>query len=184
MDITILEALEITTEEVKRYSDNRPVVSYENIQSLDKLSRIIAKNNMGVYVAAEEPGDALDGDIWIDIDEGIGVGTGPSSGGGSNVNISLDDTLTLPGMAADAKAVGDAISELSLFVDEDGYTKLSGLRQATSINMVKDGNKIVVTTTYEGGTTVKSAINLDENDNPISIVVNGVVCSVSMEGFE
>lgn len=67
--ITLMEALQITTEEVKGYVDQKPVVSYEEPQVLDVESRTTAKNNVGVYVGADEPVDGLEGDIWIDTDD-------------------------------------------------------------------------------------------------------------------
>lgn len=67
--ITLMEALQITTQEVKEYVDQKPAISYEEPQALGEESRTIAKNNVGVYVGTDEPADALDGDIWIDTDD-------------------------------------------------------------------------------------------------------------------
>lgn len=77
--LNTLEALQITTTKVKKYVDEKPVVSYEESQTLGVASRTIAKSNIGVYVGADEPTDALDGDIWMDTDDNEG-GSGGSSG--------------------------------------------------------------------------------------------------------
>ena len=66
MELTVLEALEVTTIEVREYVDEQPVVSYGEKQNLNKASRMTAKNNLGVYVGPDEPMDALDGDIWVE----------------------------------------------------------------------------------------------------------------------
>ena len=52
-----------------------------------------------IYVQNEEPIDAPDGALWVDLDEDETV----------EPSINLDSSLTLDGYAADAKAVGDAI---------------------------------------------------------------------------
>ena len=82
MDLTVLEALEVTATEVKEYVDEQivetkeyideqPVISYSENQFLDAASRMTAKNNVGVFVGSDEPGNALDGDIWIDTKEDL-----------------------------------------------------------------------------------------------------------------
>lgn len=76
--ITLLEALKVTTTEIKEYVDQKPTVSYEESQALGAASRTIAKNNVGVYVGTDEPTDALDGDIWIDTDDNESADSGSS----------------------------------------------------------------------------------------------------------
>lgn len=44
-------------------------VAYDTVQSLSASQRTTAKNNIGVYVSADEPADAQDGDVWFDIDD-------------------------------------------------------------------------------------------------------------------
>ena len=73
---------------------------------------------------------------------------------------------------------------LPIEVSNDGYTSISGLRHATSINMTKNGNTIVIDTIYEGSVASETVITLDENDYPIAITTNGVECVISLEGFE
>ena len=65
MELTVLEALEIATIEVKEYIDDKEVISYKENQALNESARTTAKNNVGVYVGENEPYDALDGDIWV-----------------------------------------------------------------------------------------------------------------------
>ena len=69
-------------------------------------------------------------------------------------------------------------------VTEDGYTDISGLRQATAVSMVKVDNTVTVSTTLQGDDTIVSEITLDEEGYPSKIVTDGVECAVSWEGFE
>lgn len=74
-------------------STNTLVRSKINAEYADKLR----------YVQNEEPIDAPEGTLWIDLD---------AEGAGENGEISvfIDTTLTQSGQAADAKAVGDALA--------------------------------------------------------------------------
>ena len=78
--------------------DNVPAQIENAIESL-------TSEDVDIYVQNDEPFDASEGALWIDMDEDIS--SSPS------VNIELDQTLAVEGMAADAKAVGDAIVRLS-----------------------------------------------------------------------
>lgn len=61
-----------------------------------------------IYIQNEEPTNAEEGTLWIDLDaEGTVGGTGANTGGGS---VNIDTTLTKSGQSADAKAVGDALA--------------------------------------------------------------------------
>lgn len=86
---------------------NVDLTGYATEEYVDKaiaeidLSGVEAADN--VYVQAEEPVDAEDGAVWIDLDE--------DGSEGATVEIEVDDTLSQTGMAADAKAVGDALAE-------------------------------------------------------------------------
>lgn len=105
--IPVSEALEITTIEMKKYTDEN-TISCSQEQLLDQDKKAIAKNNVGVYVGPEEPIDAVNGDLWFDLDDvGSGVSSTPSVSG-----VTIDKTLTQDGQAADAKVVGDALSEI------------------------------------------------------------------------
>ena len=57
-----------------------------------------------IYVQDDEPAGAEVGSVWIDMDESTLVGVSGSA------NIELDQTLTIEGMAADAKSVGDGLA--------------------------------------------------------------------------
>jgi hypothetical protein len=95
-DIKVLDALQITVEEMKKYTDEN-TISHSQAQFLDESAKSIAKCNVGIYVQSAEPTEANNGDIWVDPD-------------GDGNNIFLDATLTQEGYAADAKAVGDALA--------------------------------------------------------------------------
>ena len=56
-----------------------------------------------VYVQTDEPTDAPNGALWIDLDEG------PED---FFIDIEVDSSLTVEGAAADAKAVGDKLSSI------------------------------------------------------------------------
>lgn len=56
-----------------------------------------------IYKQNEEPINADDGTLWIDLD---------ANGGTTETYVELDDTLSIEGAVADAKAVGDAIEAL------------------------------------------------------------------------
>lgn len=173
MDLTILEALEVTATEVKEYVDDKPVIYYGGAQYLDAASRMTAKNNVGVFVSTDEPANALDGDIWIDTDVDVDIS------GGSNTNIQLDDTLTVSGMAADAKAVGDAIQNIEADIDSTYY-----VGQVISVSMVRADDVITATMRLDSGDTITSKINLNDEGYPVTITTDGVKCDVSWEGFD
>lgn len=72
------------------------------------LATISEKFN--IYAQNDEPVDAPDGTLWVDMDDDGGYIEGSTGGSsGSSVSINLDTTLSKSGFAADAKAVGDAL---------------------------------------------------------------------------
>ena len=80
-------------------------VLHSEPQNLTEEQKTQALTNLGVYAQDDEPADAEVGTLWIDTDDEGGEG-------GSGASIALDTTLTQEGMAADAKAVGDAIDNI------------------------------------------------------------------------
>lgn len=122
-----------------------------------------------IYKQNDEPVDAPDGTIWIDLDA-------EGSGGGSAV-IELDTSLTVSGMAADSKTVGDALSELNTLVGNTvaldgskamtgtlqmGGNKITGVAYPTSATDVAT-KEFVETFSAEGNTYVATDDNDDGN---------------------
>ena len=79
-----------------------------NGKELTTNTTLIA-NDFGVYVQSEEPTDAIDGDIWVDVDAKSHL----------DPEIVIDSTLTKSGQAADAKVVGDAIAAIPTVTSSD-----------------------------------------------------------------
>lgn len=71
-----------------------------------KKLQILGEFGEKIYKQNDEPIDAPDGSLWVDLDAESGSGGNNSEG---NFMIQLDQTLSVEGMAADAKAVGDAL---------------------------------------------------------------------------
>lgn len=77
---------------------------------------------------------------------------------------SIDPTLTISGAAADAKAVGDAIANISTDgggTGEDGYSPIA--------NVVKSGSTATITITDKTGTTTASISDGAKGDTGVSI---------------
>lgn len=112
---------------------------------------------------------------------------------GQWVNVSssldLDSTLSVAGKAADAKAVGDEISNLPIAQIETNtgtFTELLRMRQATQISFEKiegDSNSILITTTLNSGESYEAVVTLDGEGYPTNIQVNGTACGLSWDGF-
>lgn len=99
-------------------------------------------------------------------------------------DINTDETLSKEGHPADAKVVGDALNAIPVSVVDDGYTNIMGIRQATSINVVKSDQTITVTSTMTGGTICTDVITLNEEGYPTSISVDDTHCTVTWDGFD
>ena len=69
-------------------------------------------------------------------------------------------------------------------VSDDGYTDITGLRQAVGMSAVKVGNIVTMNTTLQGDCTTTSTITLNDMGYPSKIVTDGVECTVSWEGFD
>ena len=85
--------------------------------------------------------------VWEAVTGGASSG-GASSGG----NIELDTSLSISGMAADAKAVGDAISSLSVDIE-----KFDGIFNTTA----NDNDKVL--TVVNGSPAWQSIPNAEED---------------------
>lgn len=75
-------------------------------QIADAISKIDIPDE--IYVQPDEPLDAPDGTVWIDLD----------AEGHEEPEVIIDTSLTQAGQAADAKAVGDALAQAA-FIGED-----------------------------------------------------------------
>ena len=80
-------------------------------------------------------------------------------------------------------ASSDILEAIPVKVAEDGYTDISGLRQATNIEFMRSGDIVQVTVTLEGGESYVSRVTLDDWDQPVSIVTDGVECKLNWSGF-
>jgi hypothetical protein len=81
----------------------------EPISGSDVATKSFVENyaNEKIYRQNEEPVDAEEGSLWIDLDAEV------STGGETPVSVRIDESLTVSGAAADAKAVGDALANKS-----------------------------------------------------------------------
>ena len=94
--------------------DAQSTILNDQTQNLTSEQKNKAFSNLGIFVG-EEPQNPQQGDWWIDTSvENTNSGEGGSSGGG----IGLDTTLSQPGTAADAQAVGVALGKLEVKISE------------------------------------------------------------------
>ena len=99
---------------------------------------------------------------------------------------SLDDYeiwFTVHGVITE-KDVNSMLEGLPITVASDGYTDIEGLRQPTTVSMVKSDSTITVTIMLEGNQCSESVVTLDENGYPTKIVTDGTECTVTWEGFD
>lgn len=101
LDSVIKEAQNADTVDGMHASDFVSADDFEALVGDTSVSEQIVsilQEKADVYMQNDEPEDAVDGDLWIDLDdEGISF---------------VDDTLSLSGYAADAAVVGSAISDI------------------------------------------------------------------------
>lgn len=85
-------------EQIQVALENKISVDLSDYATIEYVDEAIAAADVGedIYVQAEEPTNAEDGTVWIDLDENIEVKA-------------PDTTLSIAGEPADAKAVGDAL---------------------------------------------------------------------------
>lgn len=104
--------------------DSISINSGENITVDIKSGVIVISSDVATtYVQNEEPTDAEDGTLWVDLDDDGDIDIETPS-------INIDTTLTVEGYAADAKATGDAINQVSTRV---GSTSVSS-QISTAVN--------------------------------------------------
>lgn len=172
--IPVSEALELTTKAIKEYVDEN-TISCDEVQFLGKRAKSIAKNNVGIYVQSAEPTESVDGDIWVDPSES---GTSDDS----DNNVLIDNTLTLEGYAADAKAVGGRLSSVSSSIEEqrsyiqantDAIANIQ--RSVVSSTWLAQQQLHTITLELEGGSYDVIQVETDENDYPTKILVNNSI---------
>ena len=134
------------------------------------------------------------------------VMNGSGSGGGSSINV--DDTLTISGDAADAKATGDKINDLDSRVTDielGGTSSIGEFLGNTPITLTEDSNiKLVATQTTEydlGSGTVADFskrknvtlrnVTMSVNTNSVELNISGSVANfydayaqMTFDGFE
>lgn len=96
------------------------------------------------------------------------------SSGSSGGTVEIDATLTQQGKAADAKAVGDAINDLPINVDENGYTDIRGMPHMTNWIVSEAANSITLVCNMENGEAHTHVLSFDDNGYPIRITVDGI----------
>lgn len=91
--------------------------------------------------------------------------------------VDLDATLTQSGKTADAKAVGDAIGNLSKEIDTIKNSMVDGgddpAITAIAVTESADGSVTMVNTLADGGTETL-VISPDANGNPSKLTYNGI----------
>lgn len=113
----------------------------------EQIANMSSELENKIYKQNEEPLEAEEGALWIDLDE-EGVSGGVSSGGGS---VNIDTTLTKSGQAADAKVVGDKFANLEKKInssvtvsdDGDGNITFESITSSMSVQDDGDGNIII-----------------------------------------
>lgn len=78
----------------------------------------------------------------------------------------------------------NAVENIPITVDSEGYTDISGLRQPTGISVVKTDSNYTFSVELQGGAKSTSVVLFDEDGYPVSITTDDVECAVSWEGFD
>lgn len=129
----------------------------------------------GIFVEAPSGADAVRGIITLEIF---------SSGNGVLVSCMNPAQGFSREQADQILANREAIESLPVSVSDDGYTQITGQRRPVSIRMVRDGDTVTVTTTFQGDVIHGDVITLDGNGFPAGLVSGGVACDLEFAGFE
>ena len=84
---------------------------HELVGDIPVSEQIAAAIQDEIYVQEEEPLEAPDGSLWVDLDEEI-----------EDTSIEVDASLSIEGAAADAKAVGDRLASIEEELDKPQIT--------------------------------------------------------------
>ena len=76
----------------------------------EKVDKINGRTQLGIYVQDTEPTSVREGTVWMDTSSVKHVSL--------TYDVAIDDTLSVEGMVAEAKATGDAINSLATLVNE------------------------------------------------------------------
>lgn len=111
--------------------------------------------------------------VKLQIMDHAASGSGSGSGGG----------LT-PEQAAQIQANTDAIAAIPVKVSDDGYTEISGQRQATDIQFNRTEQNIEINITMEGNVAYNGNIELDDDGFPVKYTENGREVTLEFTGFD
>lgn len=90
--------------------DTISINSGENITvDIQSGSIVISANADQIFTQDDAPLGAEDGDLWVDMDDSVVINA---------EHIEIDQSLSVEGMAADAKVTGEEISKLSLMIGD------------------------------------------------------------------
>lgn len=89
-----------------------------------------------------------------------------------------------PEQAAQIQANTDAIAAIPVKVSEDGYTEISGQRQATDIQFNRTEQNIEINITMEGNVAYNGNIELDDDGFPVKYTENGREVTLGFTGFD
>lgn len=92
------------------------------------------------------------------------------------------DDCRLPAVDSDENGKVLMVSE-GVWKAEELPREESNPPKAVRVSVVRDDDTVTVSVAYDDGGSKVSVIALDENDYPLSVTTDGVVCQISWEGF-